>query len=91
MTSTSALPPAVTPPEGPNADPDEAVSDRAIRPTMRALTRAPHDLDQLFAWEQDGTWHPLHSHDVSRYIADRAGATSGSPPPWPGRPISIPA
>jgi DNA topoisomerase-1 len=50
------------------------VSDRAILPTMRALTQAPHDLDQLFAWEQDGTWRPLHSHDVSRYIADRAGA-----------------
>ena len=50
------------------------VSDRAILPTMRALTQAPHDLDQLFTWEQDGTWRPLHSHDVSRYIADRAGA-----------------
>src|ERR1700761_462809 len=50
------------------------VSDRAILPTMRALTQAPHDLDQLFTWERDGTWRPLHSHDVSRYIADRAGA-----------------
>ena len=50
------------------------VSDRAILPTMRALTQAPHDLDQLFTWEQDGSWRPLHSHDVSRYIADRAGA-----------------
>jgi DNA topoisomerase I len=50
------------------------VADQAILPTMRSLTRAPHDLDQLFAWEQDGRWHRLHSHDVSSYIADRAGA-----------------
>jgi DNA topoisomerase IB len=50
------------------------VTDEAVRPTMRALTRAGHDLDHLFAWEQDGAWRPLHSNDVSRYIADRAGA-----------------
>jgi DNA topoisomerase I len=50
------------------------VTDEAVRPTMRALSRAGPDLDQLFAWEQDGAWHPLHSHDVSSYIADRAGA-----------------
>jgi DNA topoisomerase IB len=50
------------------------VTDEAIRPTMRALARADHDLDHLFAWEQDDGWHPLHSGDVSRYIADRAGA-----------------
>ena len=50
------------------------VTDEAVRPTVRALSRAGHDLDQLFAWEHDGTWRPLHSHDVSHYIADRAGA-----------------
>jgi DNA topoisomerase IB len=50
------------------------VTDEAVRPTVRALSRAGHDLDQLFAWEQDGAWRPLHSHDVSHYIADRAGA-----------------
>ena len=48
------------------------VTDEAIRPTMRALVRAGSGLDHLFAWEHDGTWHQLHSHDVSRYIADRA-------------------
>jgi DNA topoisomerase I len=50
------------------------VTDPAVQPTLRALTRAGHDLDHLFAWENGGTWHPLHSHDVSHYIADRAGA-----------------
>jgi DNA topoisomerase-1 len=50
------------------------VTDEAVRPTIRALARAGHDLDHLFAWEQDGAWHPLRSNDVSRYIADRAGA-----------------
>jgi DNA topoisomerase I len=50
------------------------VTDRAVLPTLRALTQAGSDLDHLFAWEQDGAWRPLHSHDVSSYIADRAGA-----------------
>jgi DNA topoisomerase IB len=50
------------------------VTDEAVRPTIRALTRAGHDLDHLFAWEQEGVWRPLRSNDVSRYIADRAGA-----------------
>src|SRR6201996_2162575 len=50
------------------------VTDETVRPTVRALSRAGHDLDQLFAWEHDGAWRPLHSHDVSHYIADRAGA-----------------
>src|ERR1700753_2906404 len=50
------------------------VTDEVVRPTVRALSRAGHALDQLFAWEHDGAWRPLHSHDVSHYIADRAGA-----------------
>ena len=50
------------------------VTDETVRPTMRALAQADHDLDHLFAWEADGAWHPLRSNDVSRYIADRAGA-----------------
>jgi DNA topoisomerase IB len=48
------------------------VTDEAILPTMRALARAGNGLDHLFAWEQDGTWRQLHSHDISQYIADRA-------------------
>jgi DNA topoisomerase I len=50
------------------------VSDPAVVPTVRALASSDNGLDALFAWERDGTWHPLRSHDVSEYIAARAGA-----------------
>src|ERR1700728_812104 len=50
------------------------VSDPAVVPTVRALASSDNGLDALFAWERDGTWHPLRSHDVSEYIAGRAGA-----------------
>ena len=49
------------------------VTDEAVRPTIRALARSGNGLDGLFCWEQDGRWHALHSHDVSAYIASRAG------------------
>jgi DNA topoisomerase IB len=41
-----------------------------------AAAAAGHDLDQLFAWEQDGAWRPLHSHDVSRRGRQRVITTS---------------
>src|SRR5215469_13851083 len=50
------------------------VTDPAVLPTVRALTRSDNGLDALFAWEHGGTWHTLHSHDVSAYIARQAGA-----------------
>jgi DNA topoisomerase-1 len=50
------------------------VTDPAVLPTVRALASSDNGLDSLFAWERDGTWHPLRSHDVSEYIAGRAGA-----------------
>jgi DNA topoisomerase I len=50
------------------------VTDPAVLPTVRALASSDNGLDSLFAWERDGTWHPLRSHDVSEYIAVRAGA-----------------
>jgi DNA topoisomerase I len=50
------------------------VADPAVLPTVRALASSDNGLDALFAWEHDGTWHPLRSHDVSEYIAERAGA-----------------
>src|ERR1700744_5326024 len=48
------------------------VTDEVVRPTVRALSRAGHDLDQLFAWEQDGAWRAREPHHGSHYIADRA-------------------
>ncbi len=50
------------------------VTDAAVLPTMRALARSDNGLDALFCWEHDGAWHSLRSHDVSEYIAARAGA-----------------
>ena len=50
------------------------VTDPAVRPTVRALARSANGLAALFAWENRGTWRPLHSHQVSNYIAEHAGA-----------------
>jgi len=50
------------------------VTDQEVLPTVRALARSGNGLDTLFCWEHGGAWHPLHSHDVSNYIAGRAGA-----------------
>jgi DNA topoisomerase I len=49
------------------------VTDATVRPVVRALARSDNGLDALFCWEHDGSWHTLHSHDVSDYIAARAG------------------
>jgi DNA topoisomerase I len=50
------------------------ITDPAVLPTVRALASSDNGLDALFAWERNGIWHPLRSHDVSEYIAARAGA-----------------
>jgi DNA topoisomerase IB len=49
------------------------VGDPAVVPAVRSLARSGNGLDALFCWEQGSTWHPLHSHDVSDYIAAHAG------------------
>jgi DNA topoisomerase-1 len=50
-----------------------AITDEAVLPTVRALARSGNGLDALFCWEDGGAWHSLRSHDVSSYIAARAG------------------
>ena len=50
------------------------VTDPAVLRTVRTLARSDNGLDPLFCWVQDGTWHTLHSHHVSSYIAEHAGA-----------------
>jgi DNA topoisomerase-1 len=50
------------------------VTDPAVRPVVRALASSDNGLDSLFCWQRAGTWHTLRSHDVSDYIAARAGA-----------------
>ena len=49
------------------------VTDPAVLRTVRMLARSDNGLDPLFCWAEGGTWHTLHSHDVSAYIAARAG------------------
>ena len=49
------------------------VTDPAVVSTVRALARSDNGLDSLFCWTGGGSWHALHSHDVSAYIAERSG------------------
>ncbi len=49
------------------------VTDRAVLSTVRTLARSDNGLDALFCWQDGAGWHPLHSHDVSTYIAENAG------------------
>jgi DNA topoisomerase I len=49
------------------------VTDEAVRPVVRALVRSGSTSDALFCFQQGELWRPLHSHEVSGYIAARAG------------------
>jgi len=49
------------------------VTDQAVLPTVRALAHNDNGLDTLFSYQHGGNWRVLHSHDVSNYIAARAG------------------
>ena len=49
------------------------VADEAIRPTVRALVRSGSHLGSLFSFQDGDAWRPLHSHEVSSYIAANAG------------------
>src|SRR5262249_28051025 len=49
------------------------VTDKVVMPTVRALARSDNGLDTLFSYQHGGSWRILHSHDVTNYIAARAG------------------
>jgi DNA topoisomerase I len=49
------------------------VADEVIRPTVRALVRSGNNFGSLFCFQAGDTWRPLHSHEVSSYIAENAG------------------
>jgi DNA topoisomerase I len=49
------------------------VTDGVVLPTVRALAHSHNGLDTLFSYQSGGSWRVLHSHDVSNYIAARAG------------------
>jgi DNA topoisomerase I len=50
-----------------------SVRDPAILATVRALVRSKNDREELFCWRDSDGWRPMHSHDVSAYIASQAG------------------
>ena len=50
-----------------------SIDDSAVRPTVRVLAESANGADTLLSWQAGGLWHPLHSHDVSAYIAANAG------------------
>ena len=49
------------------------VTDGAVQTTVRALVRSGNSLDSLLCYQDGGTWRPLHSRQVSSYIAAHAG------------------
>jgi DNA topoisomerase I len=50
------------------------VHDPAVSSTVRALARSDNGLPALFCFREAGAqWRPLHSHDVSAYLAEHAG------------------
>jgi DNA topoisomerase I len=49
------------------------VTDDAVRSVVRALVSSDSTSDSLFSFQEEGTWRPLRSHEVSSYIATRAG------------------
>ena len=49
------------------------VTDEAVRAVVRALLRSGSTSDLLFSFQEGDAWQPLRSHQVSGYIATRAG------------------
>jgi DNA topoisomerase I len=49
------------------------VTDVAVLPTVRALARSDNGLSELFCYRGSRSdWRPLHSHDVTEYIAENS-------------------
>ena len=49
------------------------VTDGAVRAVVRGLVRSDNGLGTLFSFRDGDRWEPLRSHQVSYYIASRAG------------------
>jgi DNA topoisomerase-1 len=49
------------------------VTDNAVRTVVRALVGSDSTSDSLFLYQDGDAWRPLRSHQVSSYIAMRAG------------------
>jgi DNA topoisomerase I len=50
-----------------------SINDDAVFAVVRDLMRSDTTFETLFCLESDGAWRPLRSHEVSTYIATRAG------------------
>jgi DNA topoisomerase I len=50
-----------------------SINDDAVLRVVRDLLRIDTGSELLFCLESSGTWRPLRSHEVSTYIATRAG------------------
>lgn len=50
-----------------------SINDEAVFLVVRDLMRSDTKLEMLFCLESRGAWRPLHSHEVSTYIAARSG------------------
>ena len=49
------------------------IADDAVRSVVRVLLSSDSTSDSLFSFPDGNTWRPLRSHEVSSYIAARAG------------------
>ncbi len=49
------------------------ITDDAVRSVVRALVSSDSTSGALFSFQDGDTWRPLRSHEVSSYIATRAG------------------
>jgi DNA topoisomerase IB len=48
------------------------ITDRAVLPVVRALSRSDTGTDSLFCWQDGDRWHRLRSAEVTNYIATHA-------------------
>ncbi len=49
------------------------VTDHAVRSVVQALVSSDNTSESLFCFQDGAAWRPLRSHEVSSYIATRAG------------------
>jgi DNA topoisomerase I len=49
------------------------ITDRAVRSVVQALISSDSTSEALFCFQDGDAWRPLRSHEVSTYIATRAG------------------
>lgn len=51
----------------------QAIADPQVVKVIRSLRSRPSDGDELFAYQQDGQWHRVHSADINNYLKELTG------------------